>query len=161
MLALGLAARDAIAEASGLDPDLRWPNDVLLHEKKCAGVMAQLELGKIVAGIGINVGQTHFPPEIGALATSLRLEGARNVAREQLLATLVHNVDYFVAMSSRTLIELFSRASSYIIGRRVCVDLDGRSIIGMTQGLDASGFLVVREDNGKETTILAGGVRPA
>src|SRR6185437_7238331 len=45
MLALGLAARDAIAQVSGLDPDLRWPNDVLLNGRKCSGVLAQMEGG--------------------------------------------------------------------------------------------------------------------
>ena len=55
---------------------------------------------------------------------------------------------------------MFSRASSYAEGRRVRVEQNGAIIEGTTCGLDQSGFLVIREDNGKKTTILAGGVRP-
>jgi BirA family transcriptional regulator, biotin operon repressor / biotin---[acetyl-CoA-carboxylase] ligase len=59
------------------------------------------------------------------------------------------------------ILRMFTRASSYAAGRRVRVEQDGREIVGVTSGLDASGFLVVRGDDGRETTILAGGVRPA
>jgi BirA family biotin operon repressor/biotin-[acetyl-CoA-carboxylase] ligase len=56
---------------------------------------------------------------------------------------------------------MFTRASSYVSGRRVCVQQDDVEIEGTTCGLTPAGFLIVRSDNGKETTILAGGVRPA
>jgi BirA family biotin operon repressor/biotin-[acetyl-CoA-carboxylase] ligase len=56
---------------------------------------------------------------------------------------------------------MFTQSSSYASGRRVRATQDGESIEGVTCGLDAAGFLVIRQDNGKETTILAGGVRPA
>ena len=60
MLALGLATQHAIADVTGLAPDLRWPNDVLLGEKKCAGILAQMEGDAVIAGIGINVGHSQF-----------------------------------------------------------------------------------------------------
>ena len=66
MLALGLATRDAIADVTGLAPDLRWPNDVLLRERKCAGILAQMEGDAVIAGIGINVGHVAFPPKLRA-----------------------------------------------------------------------------------------------
>jgi BirA family transcriptional regulator, biotin operon repressor / biotin---[acetyl-CoA-carboxylase] ligase len=164
MLMLGLAAQEAIVEASGLAADLRWPNDVLIRGKKCAGILAQLEGEAIIAGIGINVGHTSFPAEIAALATSLAIEGAR-VKREDLLAALLDAIDQHSNIlgeqGAEAILRMFTRASSYAEGRRVRVDKDGATIEGITCGLDESGFLVVREDNGKETTILAGGVRPA
>ncbi len=69
MLALGLAARDAIQATTSLTPDLRWPNDVLINKKKAAGIIAQLESthsenDAIIAGIGINVSQREFPPNL-------------------------------------------------------------------------------------------------
>jgi BirA family transcriptional regulator, biotin operon repressor / biotin---[acetyl-CoA-carboxylase] ligase len=164
MLMLGLAAREAIVEVSGLAADLRWPNDVLIRGKKCAGILAQLEGDAIIAGIGMNVGHTSFPEEIAPLATSLRLEGAR-VKREDLLAALLDAIDehskILIEQGAGAILRMFMRASSYAEGRRVRVEIDGATIEGITCGLDASGFLRVREDNGKETTILAGGVRPA
>jgi len=175
MLALGVATRRAISEVTGLAADLRWPNDVLIEEvgqgralpgaaKKCAGILAQLEGEAVVAGIGINVNHTVFPSEIEPLATSLLLAGKRGVSREDLLVALLEEIDacckILVTEGSPAILELFTRHSSYAQGRRVRVERDGAPIEGTTCGVDASGFLVVREDSGKETTVLAGGVRP-
>ena len=60
----------------------------------------------------------------------------------------------------QAVLELFTRASSYACGKRVRVETPGELIRGVTAGLDASGFLRVRRDDGTVTTILAGGVRP-
>jgi BirA family transcriptional regulator, biotin operon repressor / biotin---[acetyl-CoA-carboxylase] ligase len=160
MLALGLAARESITETTGLSPDLRWPNDVLINDRKCAGILAQLEGGAIIAGIGINVSQRGFPDGFETPPTSLLLEGG-SVSREDLLVSLVEAVDRFAAVPSQEIVERFTQSSSYASGRRVRAESEGRTIEGFTCGLDASGFLVVREDTGKENTILAGGVRPA
>ncbi len=165
MLALGLATQEAIAEATGLAADLRWPNDVMINGRKCAGILAQIEGSAVVAGIGINVNHTVFPQEIEPLATSLRLEGKRGVSREDLLISLVKSIEACCKVLSEdgpaAILRMFTRASSYAEGRRVRVEQDGAMIEGVTCGLDPSGFLVIREDDGKETTILAGGVRPA
>jgi BirA family biotin operon repressor/biotin-[acetyl-CoA-carboxylase] ligase len=164
MLALGLATRDAISDVTGLAPDLRWPNDVLLGEKKCAGILAQMEGDAVIAGIGINVGHTSFPPEIAPLATSLMLAGA-SVSREELLGPLVDSVDascsVLVQRGPEVICKAFGLASSYAHGRRVRVDQDGLILEGVTRGLDPCGFLLLRQDNGTVTKILAGGVRPA
>jgi BirA family transcriptional regulator, biotin operon repressor / biotin---[acetyl-CoA-carboxylase] ligase len=164
MLALGLATQEAISQVSGLAADLRWPNDVLVDGKKCAGILAQLEGDAIVAGIGINVNHSAFPSEIEPLATSLKLAGA-SVAREDLLVQLLQAVDQcchvLATDGAEAILRLFRKASSYAEGRRVRVEQDGATIEGVTCGLDAAGFLLVRGDDGKETTILTGGVRPA
>jgi BirA family biotin operon repressor/biotin-[acetyl-CoA-carboxylase] ligase len=150
-LALGLAVRDVI----GAQADLRWPNDVLLGGRKCAGILAQAEGDSVIAGIGINVSQTSFPEGLDTPATSLALEGI-HVTREDLLAKLLPAVDHFVALPQEEILRRFERASSYAVGRRVRAgDREG-----VTCGLDASGFLRLREDNGTETMVLAGGVRP-
>ncbi len=163
MLALGLATQHAIAEVSGLAPDLRWPNDVLLGEKKCAGILAQTEGEAAIAGIGINVGHTRFPQDIAAVATSLRLAGA-SVSREALLAALVTAVEescgVLTTSGPAAICDAFTRASSYAQRRRVRVEQDDAILEGVTAGLDASGFLLLRQDNGTVTKILAGGVRP-
>ena len=154
MLALGLAAREVVGNA-----DLRWPNDVLLNGKKCAGVLAQLDGNTIIAGIGINVSQTEFPDDLETPATSLLLEGV-TVAREDLLVALVECVDRYTRLSSDEIVRQFTNASSYVFGKRVRVEAGVAGLVGVTCGLDPAGFLRVREDNGAETTILTGGVRP-
>jgi len=150
MLALGLAARQAIGCG-----DIRWPNDVLINGKKCAGVLAQVEGEAIIAGIGINVSQAAFPADLETPATSLSLEGMR-VSREDLLVALIKSVDRFSALAAEEILRQFPNVS----GKRVKAEANGKTIEGVTCGLDPAGFLRVREDNGTETTILAGGVRP-
>src|SRR4028119_2137318 len=57
-LALGLAVAEAISDVASVAPDLRWPNDVLLNERKCAGILVQLHEATLITGIGVNVNHT-------------------------------------------------------------------------------------------------------
>jgi len=163
-LALGLATTEAILKSTDLACDLRWPNDVLINGKKCSGILAQLEGGAIIAGIGINVNHAQFPKELDAIATSLRIAGGRAYSREKLLVDLASTVDSFFALleneGREPILKMFSAMSSYVYGRRVEVDLGESILRGVTSGLNETGFLKVRDDAGRENIIIAGGVRP-
>lgn len=158
-LALGLAAVEAIEKVAGVRCDIRWPNDLMLDGRKVAGILVQIAGDKAIAGIGINLNQTAFPPDLAAIATSLRIHTGREIPRDDLLAALVPAVDSLAAEDPETILRLFARASSYAAGRRVAVDLPDGVIEGTTAGLNPEGFLIVRRDDGTETLILAGGVR--
>jgi BirA family transcriptional regulator, biotin operon repressor / biotin---[acetyl-CoA-carboxylase] ligase len=158
-LALGLAAVEAIEKVAGVRCDIRWPNDVMLDSRKVAGILVQIAGDKAIAGIGINLNQTSFPPDLAAIATSLRIHTGREIPRDDLLAALVPAVDSLAGEDPETVLRLFARASSYAAGRRVTVDLPDGVIEGITAGLNPEGFLIVRRDDGTETLILAGGVR--
>jgi BirA family transcriptional regulator, biotin operon repressor / biotin---[acetyl-CoA-carboxylase] ligase len=164
-LALGLATAESIVNAAAVAPDLRWPNDVLLNGKKCAGILVQLHDGVLVAGIGINVNQSSFPEELAGTATSLRIVTGRQHDLEKLLALLLaqleQHLDNLLQNGRESVLRAFSQASSYVRGRRVVVEQDTGEITGVTDGLDPQGFLILRQDNGQRTLILAGGVRPA
>jgi BirA family transcriptional regulator, biotin operon repressor / biotin---[acetyl-CoA-carboxylase] ligase len=160
-LALGLAAQHAIVESTGLVCDLRWPNDLLLSGRKVAGILVQLADSRAIAGIGINVNHTSFPPELAAQATSLRLAAGRPFAREGILLALLPAIDAFTAEPGEAILRLFTHASSYAAGRRVTVEQPEGPITGITDGLDPSGYLRVRRDDGTVTLIVAGGVRAA
>jgi BirA family transcriptional regulator, biotin operon repressor / biotin---[acetyl-CoA-carboxylase] ligase len=160
-MTLGLAAAEALAGATGLACDLRWPNDVMLGGKKVAGILVQLVQGAAIAGIGINVNHAAFPPELISEATSLRLHSGRAWAREEILLLLLPAVERFAAMESAAILRCFAEASSYAAGRRVTVDQPDGIVEGVTAGLNADGYLVVRKDDGTDTLIVAGGVRAA
>ncbi len=160
-LALGLAAQAALLEATGITCDLRWPNDVMLGGKKLAGILVQLVDGRAIAGIGVNLNHTAFPPELASEATSLKLHTGRDADATAILIALLHAVDSFTSEDQESILRLFTHASSYAVGRRVTVNQPGGAISGTTAGLDPSGFLVVRKDDGTDTLILAGGVRAA
>lgn len=159
-LALGLATKEAIERTAGVGCDLRWPNDVLLAERKVAGVLVQLQEASAIAGIGINVSQAAFPPELAPQATSLRIATGTLYSRELLLANLLDAVETYTGLlaaeGAEPVLRLFSQASSYVFGRRVIVD----GTRGVTDGLDPSGFLWLKTARGRRL-IRAGNVRPA
>jgi BirA family biotin operon repressor/biotin-[acetyl-CoA-carboxylase] ligase len=167
-LALGLAAQDAIAKSTGIACDLRWPNDVMIADRKVAGILVQLSGAKAIAGIGINVNHKSFPPELASEATSLSREkcgagasACQPVPREPIIAALLRAADEYLAYDTSAILRLFTQASSYAAGRRVEVHQPGGVIRGVTAGLNPDGFLVVRQDDGTDTLIIAGGVRAA
>ena len=158
-LALGLATAEAIEQATGIHCDLRWPNDLMLDGRKVAGILVQLADGQAIAGIGINVNQTEFPDDLQGEAISLRQHAGRELAREDILFALFPAIDSFISEDTETILRVFPYASSYVTGKRVRVDQPGGVITGTTAGLDPAGFLIVRQDDGTDTLILAGGVR--
>ena len=160
--ALGLAVREAILDCTSVVCDLRWPNDLLVRDRKCAGILTQLENRAVIAGIGINVNQSEFPSDIAAIATSLRLAAGRSHSREQILIRLLPAVDEWRQLDGPSVLRVFAESSSYVRGRRVVVEItEDETLTGTTAGLTPDGYLVVRDDRGKEHTIIAGGVRPA
>lgn len=163
-LLLGLATADAITCSSNLVCDLRWPNDVLIGGRKVAGILAQFSDGCVLAGIGINVGQSSFPGDLRTPATSLFLESKENPpAREHLIAQLLSSLDAFCSLLAEAgppgIIRAFSAASSYVRHRRVVIEESGME--GVTAGLDENGFLLVRLDNNRLERVCSGGIRPA
>jgi len=162
-LALGLATADAILKATDVTCDLRWPNDVLIQSKKCAGILTQLEGTAIIAGIGINVNHRAFPPELAEIATSLRIVSGRPHPRMRLLMELITSVMSYCSLLENEgrapILDMFSRASSFVNGRRVYVDQGDALLQGTTVGLNDSGFLLLRGDDGTQNVIIAGGVR--
>ena len=161
-LVLGLATAEAIQKSTHVACDLRWPNDVLINERKVAGILAQLVENCVIAGIGINVNQTSFPADLRTPATSLRIESVGQMqSREDIIINLIESVDTFSSMLAtegpECIVRAFTSASSYALDRRVLIEEDGRR--GITAGLDEDGFLLVRFDNGRMERVAAGGVR--
>ena len=89
------AVAAAIAEETGLEPALKFPNDVLVAGRKVAGILAEASEGRVVLGIGINVNQTaeQLPAETATPATSLRVETGEKVRRAPLLAAVLLNLE--------------------------------------------------------------------
>ncbi len=160
-LSLGLATHTAIFESTGLVCDLRWPNDLMLADRKVAGILVQAAGRNAIAGIGINVNHTEFPDEVAALANSLRLAAGRPIHREDILLALLPAIDTILAQNKSAILAAFAHLSSYASGLRVQVQQPEGTIEGTTAGLNPDGFLIVRRDDGTDTLIIAGGVRAA
>jgi BirA family biotin operon repressor/biotin-[acetyl-CoA-carboxylase] ligase len=170
-LATGLAAQAAIREVTSVAPDIRWPNDLLFSGRKLGGILTELnaEVTRVrhaVIGIGINVHQPSFPPELAAFATSLKIETGRDWSRQDLLVALLRHLHQEIdrLTTPRNLepatVDIRKRligGSSWIQGKTVTVtEMD--TFTGVTDGLDSRGFLRVRTAQGIRT-VLSGGVR--
>jgi len=177
-LATGLAVQAAIRATTKLAPDIRWPNDILIGDKKCAGILVESSttpphsdspamLRFVVIGVGINVNHEEFPPELTALATSLQKETGRSWDRSHLLTSflreLASQIDLLEAelrgqFTGGNLLTRFTANSGWVSGKRVSVEENG-GYTGVTDGLDSRGFLLVAGDDGLRHTVISGGVR--
>ncbi len=176
-LAAGLAVQAAVREVTALEADIRWPNDLLLSGKKFCGILTELnaEVTRVrhaVIGIGINVHQPAFPPELASTATSLAIEtglalsGQSRWSRQDLLLALLHALHRETAALDQpraieqvaaSILTRISRSSTWVSGKAVTVE-EAETFSGVTDGLDARGFLRVRTADGVRT-VLSGGVR--
>ncbi len=169
-LAAGLAVQAAIREVTALEPDIRWPNDLLLSGRKMGGILTELNaevtrVRHVVIGIGLNVHQPAFPAELSSLATSLRIETGRDWPRQDLLLALLRHLDREVArlvseplaVVTADLRTRVTTGSSWIRGKQVIVT-EAETYSGVTDGVDERGFLRVRTAAGPRT-VLSGGVR--
>src|SRR6201998_3548740 len=158
----GISAHMAIQAQTGLVPELKWPNDLLLNGKKIGGILTEMHAEPnavrfIIVGIGLNVNQEKFPPELASLATSLRKEsGKTNYSLELLVRLLTQfETDYnrFLREGPEFVVERFQNVSTFAKGRRVRVDTGRDSYVGTTAGLSPDGLLLVARDNGQEMTV--------
>jgi BirA family biotin operon repressor/biotin-[acetyl-CoA-carboxylase] ligase len=169
-LVAGLAAYDAIAEQSGLPPDIRWPNDVLLKGKKVCGILTEMQaepdrMHFAVIGIGINVNQPKMPSELASIATSMRMETGRVHSRLELLARLLRHLEryynQFIAEGAAPILRRFAEVSSYFEGKRVRISTSTDNFVGTTAGLEPMGILRVKREDGKIESVISGTVAEA
>jgi BirA family transcriptional regulator, biotin operon repressor / biotin---[acetyl-CoA-carboxylase] ligase len=163
----GLSAHAAIQEHTGLSPELKWPNDLLLNGKKVGGILTEMYAEPnlvrfVIVGMGINVNQEKFPTELSSVATSLRNESGRQHSRLELLIRLLREfeTDYhrFLREGPGLVTERFLSLSNFAIGKRVRVDTGRETFIGTTTGLTSEGLLQVRREDGPVATVIAGDV---
>jgi BirA family biotin operon repressor/biotin-[acetyl-CoA-carboxylase] ligase len=155
-LLAGVALVETVRRLGEVDAVLKWPNDLLIADRKCAGVLAEAVAGSageapaVVLGIGLNVTlrESELPrPD----ATSLQLAGASCVDRDPLLRALVRSLgDWYARWRDASgdpvasgLLESY-RAHCSTIGRSVRVELPGgQEIVGVASAVDDDGCLVV------------------
>jgi len=170
-LAAGLAAANAILTASRLKVDLRWPNDLLIDGRKFCGILTEMHaepdrIHYAVIGIGMNVNQAKMPSDLADIGTSLRIETHRIHSRFELLIRLLRSFDryynQFLADGATPILRRFAEVSTYFKGKRVRITTAGESFTGTTAGLEPSGVLRVRRDDGRGVVpVLSGDIAEA
>ncbi|MGH9056928.1 MAG: biotin--[acetyl-CoA-carboxylase] ligase [Acidimicrobiales bacterium] len=148
--AAGLAARRACSEVAAFTPELKWPNDLMVEDRKLAGILAQAAGGAVVVGMGLNVREA--PP--GA-AFADEAAGA-TVDRAGLLEAWLVGLDGLLGRWDE--VAALYGATCATVGRRVVVQREGPDLVGTAEAIDAGGRLVVRPDHGPAIAVSAGDV---
>jgi len=181
-IATGVAVAEALDRATGIEARLKWPNDVRVRGRKLAGILVESRIGvpaagdgdasgtpptpcagpaapvTMVIGVGLNLAQRTFPPELADRATSVLIETGRTPGRDAMLATLLEEFDAWRArLETQGFGPVRERwlARSETIGCRVTVD----AVSGVAVGLDADGALLVDDGRGVQR-IVAGEIAP-
>ncbi len=164
-LVAGLAVAEAIQEVAGLDPRLKWPNDILVGGRKLAGILCELtstdaSVSYVALGIGINVnhGSRDLPEELSSEATTLSLATGRTIPRGDLASALYNALDrwYAAFCEGRTeAILALARQRSATLGRPVAVQGEDGQWRGLAVDLDDDGALLVQEDGGSLRRVVA------
>jgi BirA family transcriptional regulator, biotin operon repressor / biotin---[acetyl-CoA-carboxylase] ligase len=156
----------AIRAQTGLAPQIKWPNDILIDGRKVVGILTELsaELDRVryvVLGIGVDVNVMEFPAEFADAATSLALATGRRFSRAQIAAAILHelDVDYarITAGDFATLAEEWER-QCITLGNRVRIHIGDRTVNGRAESLDTDGALLLRSDHGHLERIVGGDV---
>lgn len=143
---------------ASLKVKIKWPNDLLINEKKTGGILCELKgepdyIDYLIVGVGINVNQNaeSFPPKLGAQATSLSAESGKNYNRTDLFFALKDSIlqsyEQFIALG-------FSQARKTIleyntfIGTNVSINRGGNILKGLALDLDSKGCLLVKDTKG-------------
>ena len=162
-LQAALATARAIARVTGLDARIKWPNDIVCGGKKVCGMLLEMNADEqsvhdVVAGIGINVHQRDFPPEIAQTAASLDLLTGTSVNRAALVRAFLQEFETVSSMAQAgTLMDAY-RERSATLAQRVQVIAPAEMFTGTALEVTDSGSLIVLDEQGQRREVLAADV---
>jgi BirA family biotin operon repressor/biotin-[acetyl-CoA-carboxylase] ligase len=167
-LVAGVAAARAIRAVTGLKPDIKWPNDILVGGKKVAGILTEMSceidrINHVILGIGINVNtlESDLPEPVRVVATSLQSECGRKISRVALVQRFLTELE---AIYRRYLAGGFEsirqewKSLSKTIGSQVEITDGGEHLTGEALDIDADGFLLLKTDADSTERIVTGDV---
>ncbi len=166
-IAAGVAVAEGVQAASGLNPCVKWPNDVYVGVRKLAGILAEggtspAGVDHVVLGFGINLRPAAFPPDVAARATSIESELGRGVDRglvlAECLAALANRYHALENGASEAVITAWRARAAEHLGKSVEFDAGRGALRGTAHDIDARGALLVRV--GREIIrVISGEVR--
>jgi BirA family transcriptional regulator, biotin operon repressor / biotin---[acetyl-CoA-carboxylase] ligase len=156
-LAAAVAATDALGTVAGLDARIKWPNDIVVGDRKLAGILAEGDGERtVVVGMGMNVRADAFPSALADVATAVDLVSDRPVDRVELVVAWLRAFDTQLDRTAAVVDAAAARSAT--LGRQVRVELARTQVCGLASRLTDEGFLVVLTDEGSEHVLTAGDV---
>jgi BirA family biotin operon repressor/biotin-[acetyl-CoA-carboxylase] ligase len=164
--AAAVTAADAVDALARVGARLKWPNDLVVGDRKLAGVLAESVRSRrglaVVVGLGLNVCWPDVPAELAGIATACNLESDTPVDRADLLVAWLERFDRALhdldGPRGRDTLRAAILARSATVGRRVRAELTDGSVEGVATGITTAGHLEVLADDGSPRTVVAGDV---
>lgn len=166
-LLAAVAVHEALTRVFDVKADIKWPNDVLVNDKKVCGILAEtVETAggrAIVLGIGINLKMNAFPGSLKDLATSVEAETGREASPDDIIEPLAGSLARYYAVVHQPdgmdkVVREWSKRSTFARGKQVRVANGDEIIEGVTHGLESDGALLIETDAGEFKTVRTGDV---
>ena len=166
-LVMALSVAEGLKESTGLDVEIKWPNDIVLNGKKLVGILTEMSteidyINHVVIGVGINVNMTGLPEELSEKATSLRLETGRIVKRSPIIAAVMRSFEknYSLFLETQDLEKMQEEYNSLLVNREKEVRILGakEQYNAYALGVNKEGELLVRRGDGTIEAVFAGEV---
>lgn len=162
-LVAAMAVCSALQEYYGIYAGIKWPNDIVIKDRKVGGILTELvDYKHVIVGIGINVNQTAFPEDISGMATSIAIEGGECTNIKPLLEHILEKLEAYYErfMQTTDMSVLKDEYSGRLVNRdrRVRVLDPQGEYEGVATGIDDEGCLLVEDNEGLGHTVYAGEV---
>lgn len=166
-LVMACSVAEGIMDCEDVDVQIKWPNDIIINGRKLVGILTEMStqidyINHVTVGVGINVNMTEFPAEIRRTATSLRLETGHVVKRARLIAAVMERLEqnYGIFLQTEDMSGLMEKYSRLLVnqGKEVMVLGAKEEYKAYAVGINNTGELIVRREDGTEEAIYAGEV---
>lgn len=165
-LVAALALSQAVENVTGLEVQIKWPNDVVVNGRKLCGILTESSIGVdglkyVVIGIGINVNQKEFEVEIESMATSIALQTGKNVDCAHLIGEFLNCFENVldIFLDTEDMSVLMEQYNKLLVNRdREVRIIDQNERIGTAIGIGRRGELLIRGEDGNIEAIISGEV---
>jgi BirA family biotin operon repressor/biotin-[acetyl-CoA-carboxylase] ligase len=167
-LMTAVAVAETLISLLHLNVRIKWPNDILVGDKKMAGILTEMSVANdavryVIMGLGMNV-NTPFeilPDDISATATSVFIETGKRFERAEIVRTFLKLFEYYYQLlqgsGSEQILSRWKEHSG-IIGQRIKVDAISSTFVGRVIDIDRSGALLLEDESGNVQSIISGDV---
>lgn len=162
-LITAISIAQAIRHITNLNAMIKWPNDIVVNDKKTSGILVEskiegnrAELFVIGFGINVNIPKNDFPEEILETATSLSIELQHEISRIQLLQEILYQLELRYTKLMDDLADFLQewKSLSVTIGRRIKIERPDDILIAQALDIDKNGALIIQLDSGEIQSIM-------
>ena len=160
----GVSVTRTIKKFTGLNAEVKWPNDVLINNKKICGILTETVTGKenyALVGIGVNVNQEKFPKNITQIATSLKIESNKDYNLDKITKIIIKNFNslykYYNGEKYDKIIGIWKK-HSHTLGKKIRAETLSGDFIGKAVDVDDNCNLILRLNDGKLKKIVEGDI---